>query len=58
MAPEGDGLSFSPKELYEANKNEHKEIETRLRRLEVLVALMLVYAFGQGGAAILSRFAG
>lgn len=54
----GPGLTLSARDVYEQNRVDHEKIDTRLKRLEVAVALMLVYAFGQGGAAILSRFAG
>jgi hypothetical protein len=52
------GLYFSPMQLREENRSDHEKFDNRLKRLEIAVALMLVYAFGQGGAAILSRLGG
>lgn len=53
--PEGKD-PVTVRELWEHSEQVHERTEARLRRLEIVVALIAAYAFGQGGASLLSRF--
>jgi hypothetical protein len=55
--PEGDGpfLTITTREMWDEFKERWDKVDTRLKRLEIVVALIAVYALGQGGASFLGR---
>jgi hypothetical protein len=57
-ADPGPFLTLTLREMWDRNEELNEKLDGRLKRLEIVVALLAVYAFGQGGASVLSRFAG
>jgi hypothetical protein len=55
---EPPALLLTIRDLWDEYKQDRKEFDSRIKRLEIVVALVLVYAMGQGGASLLSRFLG
>ncbi len=60
MAPkkkEEDGpfLVITTREMWEEFRDRWEKVDGRLKRLEIVVALIAVYALGQGGASFLGR---
>ncbi len=54
--PEESFLRMTATEMWREFREDSEKVDNRLRRLEIVVALIAVYAMGQGGGAILSRF--
>lgn len=48
-------ITLTARDMWDDYKQRWEKLDDRVKRLEIVVSLIAVYALGQGGASFLSR---